>query len=352
MRRNDFFNYLIFGGGGSASRSELESETLPYTFVSKSQRLKDYRIYGNTVDGESVGDLVETGEHTGEYLVPITITDGTLTQTTDIYLPIQLKKLGDEFEYIDFKKQKQYRIRKNLVNITSSNYEIRNYGITWTINEDNSVTANGSTQNTFALFLVKLYLKQGSYIINGCPENGSQNTYRCEIRDTGLSSISQDVGSGATVNIASDGFYYYSIRIASGYTCDNLTFYPMIRKSGIEDDTYEPYIENTEIDVVIPALPIAEGTNTLSIGTAVQPSKIWIQGNISEIETVSVQALQANMRSLQPLSLDDEDLELDVMPTDNDLQIDVKPIEKPVLNLNNVSEIENAEIERGVESAE
>ena len=40
------------------------------------------------------------------------------------------------------------------------------------------------------------------------------------------------------------------------------------------------------------------------------------------------------------------------MPTDNDLQLDVKPIEKPVLNLNNVSEIENAEIERGVESAE
>lgn len=36
------------------------------------------------------------------------------------------------------------------------------------------------------------------------------------------------------------------------------------------------------------------------------------------------------------------------MPTGNDLQIDVKPI----LNLNNVSEIENAEIERGVESAE
>ena len=126
----------------------------------------------------------------------------------------------------------------------------------------------------------------------------------------------------------------------------------MIRKSGIEDDTYEPYIENTEIDVVIPALPIAEGTNTLSIGTAVQPSKIWIQGNISEIETASVQALQANMQSLQPLSIDDENLELDVMPTDNDLQLDVKPIEKPVLNLNNVSEIENAEIERGVESAE
>ena len=349
MRRNDFFKYLLLGGGGSASRSELESETLPYTFVSKSQRLKDYRIYGNTVDGESVGDLVETGEHTGEYLVPITITDGTLTQTTDIYLPIQLKKLGDEFEYIDFKKQKQYRIRKNLVNITSSNYEIRNYGVTWTINEDNSVTANGSTQSPFALFLIKLYLKQGSYIINGCSENGGQNTYRCEIRDTGLSTISQDVGSGVTVNIASDGFYYYSIRISSGYTCDNLTFYPMIRKSGIEDDTYEPYIENTEIDVVIPALPIAEGTNTLSIGTAVQPSKIWIQGNVSEIPPVS-----ASLNSI-PQSLRMIDLSKDKVsePENEDLQLDIVPVEKYVINLKDSEKtIEPTKVERGVESAE
>ena len=112
------------------------------------------------------------------------------------------------------------------------------------------------------------------------------------------------------------------------------------------------FADGTSQNIKIPALPITAGINTLSIGTTVQPSKIWIQGNISEIETVSVQALQANMRSLQPLSFDDEDLEIDVMPTDNDLQLDVKPIEKPVLNLNNVSEIENAEIERGVENAE
>ena len=257
--------------------------------------------------------------------------------------------MGDEFEYIDFKKQKQYRIRKNLVNITSSNYEIRNYGITWTINEDNSVTANGSTQSPFALFLVKLYLKQGRYIINGCPENGGQNTYRCEIRDTGLSSISQDVGSGATVNIASDGFYYYSIRIASGYTCNDLIFYPMIRKSGIEDDTYEPYIENTEIDVVIPALPIAEGTNTLSIGTAVQPSKIWIQGNVSEIPPVS-----ASLNSI-PQSLRMIDLSKDKVsePENEDLQLDIVPVEKYVINLKDSEKtIEPTKVERGVESAE
>ena len=121
------------------------------------------------------------------------------------------------------------------------------------------------------------------YIINGCSENGGQNTYRCEIRDTGLSSISQDVGSGATVNIASDGFYYYSIRIASGYTCNDLIFYPMIRKSGIEDDTYEPYIKNNESDITLPALHTFSNSNTLSVNSTVQPLSIEVKGNITEI---------------------------------------------------------------------
>lgn len=75
--------------------------------------------------------------------------------------------------------------------------------------------------------------------------------------------------------------------------------------------------DGTSVNVKLPALPTLKGTNTLSVGTTVQPSKIWIQGNISEIETVSAktQALQTNMRSLQPLSLD-ENAELDVMPSD------------------------------------
>ena len=54
----------------------------------------------------------------------------------------------------------------------------------------------------------------------------------------------------------------------------------MIRKADIEDDTYEPYITNTELDVTLPALPVLPGTNTLTVGTAVQPSGVEITGRI------------------------------------------------------------------------
>ena len=50
------------------------SGTPPLTFESNGRPLKNYRIYGNTVNGESVGDLVTEGEHAGEYCVPVTIT--------------------------------------------------------------------------------------------------------------------------------------------------------------------------------------------------------------------------------------------------------------------------------------
>lgn len=203
---------------------------------------------------------------------------------------------------------------KNLIN--PSVYEIHNTGVEYTVNNDKSITANGSTSSTFSLFLVKVYLTKGSYIISGCPQNGSQNTYRCEIRDTVLTSLAQDTGAGVTYSIVTDGYYYYSIRIAQNYVCDNITFYPMIRKADIEDDTYEPYhvpvttpiylpeqirkvgdeaeyisyaeqkqhrIGADDIDVTLPALPTLTGTNVLSVGTAVQPSRVEVKGRIKAV---------------------------------------------------------------------
>lgn len=332
MRRNDFFKYLLFGGGGSASRSELESETLPYTFVSKSQRLRNCRIYGNTVDGESVGDLVETGEHTGEYLVPITVND----TTTDLYLPEQLRMVGNEAEYVDCKKQKLHRVRRNLCD--NDNLLIGFYSASGAFNND----SNFRTSNFIAVHPNTNYTV--SFFKNGIRTGSLVTIFWNQFKQ-----VIQEISTGTFTT--PQNCEYITIRNFSSQSSALVNDYAFQVEKGSAATEYEPYIENDEIDVVIPALPIAEGTNTLSIGTAVQPSKIWIQGNISEIETVSVQALQANMQILQPFSLD-ENLGIDVMQTDNDLQPDVMQIEKPVLNLNNVSEIENAEIERGVESAE
>lgn len=60
--------------------TEVEGEP-PINIKSIGGNLVDYRIYGQTVDDESVGDLVTSGEHAGAFQVPVTIEGKNLLPT-------------------------------------------------------------------------------------------------------------------------------------------------------------------------------------------------------------------------------------------------------------------------------
>ena len=195
--------------------------------------------------------------------------------TTNLYLPEQIRKVGDEAEYIDYSEQKMHRVRKNLLKNTATSQTIN--GVTFTVNSDGSVTCNGTANNTILYEIHRFPRFSGKCILSGCPINGGKNTYRLQY--TNMSNIAyQEYGTGVDIYQFDETQYPTSrinIRIENGYTCNNLTFYPMIRKADIEDDTYEPYIENSEVDVTIPALPTLSSTNTLSVNTNIKPSKVW-----------------------------------------------------------------------------
>ena len=218
--------------------------------------------------------------------MPVTVSNGTDTLTTPIYLPEQIRKVGDEAEYIDYGEQKQHRVRKNLLQNTATSQEIN--GVTFTVNSDGSVTCNGTATAITTLAINIGEILNGIYIVSGCPNNGAYNTYRIDIRTSGNTTLEYnseyvvDTGNGHLFD--STDAHSAVIRINTGYTCDNLTFYPMIRLATIEDDTYEPYIENTELDVALPEIPALAGTNTLSVGTNVQPSVVEINGMIKAVQ--------------------------------------------------------------------
>lgn len=250
----------------------------PLTFITNGQPLVDWTIYGNTINGESVGDLITEGEHAGEYSVPVTVTNGTNTETTNIYLPEQIKKVGDEAEYIDYEEQKMHKVRKNLFPVVATSKTVN--GVTFTVNADKSVTCNGTNNGTsgaiFEFNQSGVSLEIGElYIVTGCPEGGAIGRSYVIQYNNG-SSWSYEIGAGATFTALGTGIARPRIIISTGVTVNNLTFYPMIRKANIEDDTYEPYIENTDLNVTLPALPTLSGTNTLSVGTQVQPSNMEI----------------------------------------------------------------------------
>ena len=249
----------------------------PLTYKAVEGTLKNYRIYGNIVGGAGVGDLETAGEHAGEYKVPVTVSNAADTQTIPIYLAEQIKKVGDEAEYIDYAEQKQHRVRKNLLRNTVTRQTIN--GVTFT-GSDGSITCNGTASDNILVNIIPstFSLPEGAYILNGAPPGGGlKNNFKLDVR-LSTNIYYPDIGNGIQFNLQTERITMCRIAIYSGYTCDNLTFYPMIRKADIEDDTYEPYIENTELDVTLPALPVLPGTNTLTVGTEVQPSKVYIKG--------------------------------------------------------------------------
>ena len=267
--------------GASGKPYRTISGAPPLTYKAIEGTLKNYRIYGNTISGESVGDLVETGEHAGEYRVPVTVSNGTDSQTSPIYLPEQIKMVGNEAEYIDYSDQKQHRVRKNLLNeeyiqgnpISNSIIRVKCKtpiplvkGELYTISFDSG-----------SLFDVSL----GS---SPTPE------YPFAADTTILSSCGNSLNwltSPYTFECVNDGYISVTIRKKDNtpITPDEVNFAIQFEKNSTAT-SYEPYIEDIELNVTLPALPTLSGTSILSIGTTVQPSEVYIKGKIKEKDPI------------------------------------------------------------------
>ena len=119
-------------------------------------------------------------------------------------------------------------------------------GITYTVNADKSVTANGTAtgDSVFAINdkMSGWTLKPQKYNLSGCPSSGGTGgKYRLQYWGNATGAV-QDVGSGAILDLTgADTSYNVSIVIPSGTTMNNATFYPMIRLASIADPTYEPF---------------------------------------------------------------------------------------------------------------
>ena len=121
-------------------------------------------------------------------------------------------------------------------------------GVTFTVNVDGSINVNG-TANATIFFTYPNEIFPGSpCILSGCPSGGSMESYCADFRkqSDGKTFGNRDFGEGALLTLPTTELVHYTIRIASGYTANNLTFYPMLRKANITDSTYEPYHESVE----------------------------------------------------------------------------------------------------------
>lgn len=247
--------------------TEIE-DSLPLLYNSKKNNLalKNYRIYGNTVDSESVGDRTEN-----LFDSSIIVENGTINTET-----------GADSSY-----QSQKRLRTSFIGFLSAG--------TYTVNLDGVNRVNCialySSQNPddFIETISNTGLLPKSFTLN---EGGY---IRIAFSKTDNSNISLDDISNIMLNAGSKSLPYepYGYRVPVTVTngtdtqTTNLYLTEQIKLVGDEAE-YIDYAEQkqhfadgTSIDVALPALPILSGTNILSIDTNIQPSSIYLKGKIT-----------------------------------------------------------------------
>ena len=151
-------------------------------------------------------------------------------------------------------------------------------GITFVRDRYGVLTLNG-TATQDASFGSSFYLPVGEYYFSGCQANtdGKVDVYMWETAASkrmkqwdGTTDSVSDYGRSLDNQILSQGEdiqYKYTIRIVSGYTCNNVVIHPMIRRRADADGSYVPYSNicpitgNNTINVVINSdtIPIALG---------------------------------------------------------------------------------------------
>lgn len=194
--------------------------------------------------------------HTGEIMVNIGTTALPFEPYTggkpspSIDYPQELNSCGDDGSI------EQKLLNKNLLKNTGTT--TTKNGITFTVNEDKSVTCNGTATAEVVFTLnPNLTIEVGKRcVLSGCPVGGNKNTYYLAV-----SNFQNDFGSGSVGWINFFKTLYAAIVIKAGTTVSNLIFYPMVRHADIEDDTYEPYTEQTLTSLTpngLPGLPLGQ----------------------------------------------------------------------------------------------
>lgn len=148
---------------------------------------------------------------------------------------------------------------KNLLKITATSQTIK--GVTFTVNDDQTVTVNGTNDGTGAsTFIVvpnnrAITIPDGNYILSGCPtDGGTPYDLRWYQYSNGKSAYDNGAGASVTKN-GNTAASNIAIIVKTGQTANNVVFSPMLRPASITDSTFVPYAPtNRELYEMILAL--------------------------------------------------------------------------------------------------
>lgn len=278
------------GGSGVATSTETTA-SLPLTLTGNGKLIKNYRIYGNTVDGESVGDLITEGEHTDEYHIPINVEGANLFDVSAITIGRYLGTGGNVYQ-------------SSISNV--SDYIPVTAGTTLTLSWDYLELSTNSPHQMW----VYGEGKQGIQMIAYTPKS---KIFTFQIPDDiEVKYLRITVNQNFTdimLNRGATALPYEPY--ATPVTTDIFVSEPIGMTDGnadyIDYKTQKRYnADGTSESVMLPAIRTISGTNVLLFGTAVQPSKMTLPVETTfqfneESENVNATLQTAQINRLQSL---------------------------------------------------
>lgn len=254
------FNISV--GYTNESSTPHEEQTItgvtPLTFKSYGSSLTSWSISGNMTQNETpstgnivvpeeCGDLVESGEHAGEYAIPITLAGRTQT----LYLSEPLRKIGNYSDTVNSDGTVTRNIKKLVFDGTEG----------WT-----------SASNVWYLASIDDYLKVAE-ITSVCSHYPTQANVggTGDVTDGKMcfgtnASLMRLFIKDTTITKLTDWRYYLSHQYSDGTP---VTVWYVVKTPNSEQ-------------VTTPELTTNNGTNTLEIGTTLQPSEVSITGEVEE----------------------------------------------------------------------
>lgn len=276
---NDIVRMLFLRRQRQKKRWKIKtiSGTPPLSFKAKAGTLKDYKIYGNTANGESVGDLETTGEHAGEYKVPVTVEGKNLFDINnledhyDISVETGLPVRNSAYSHLRCAITTPINVSAGDYYLTFNKNIAGEIGFIVSVFENNTLISRTSRYNSGD----RIRISSGNNIYIGFH---NQNV-TAAVHPSDISNIMLNSGSTALP------YEPYHAPVTTPI------YLPEPIKMVGDETEYIDYGEQKmhrigadDIDVTLPALPTLTGTNVLSVGTAVQPSGVEITGRIKKGE--------------------------------------------------------------------
>lgn len=258
----------------------------PITFKSNGEQLRNYRIYGNT---GGVGDLVESGEHTGEYAIPVVVSGKNLINLGNIaaygeqYAPyiedgqiILPPLLGSDSQNIMLLID---TLSEDTVFTVSFDAWVTgaNTGVVWfdgypdSVNRDKSLGGDKKNNLTSSPthFTYSGVLGGGTTCVRFYRGSGTSNASTTTVY---VENVQLELG---TVETAYEP--YHTALVTNIYLSEPLG---KISETAdyIDYKTQKRYDSDGSINSIeLPIISTTQGTNILSIATTVQPSKVTVK---------------------------------------------------------------------------